>query len=163
VPKGGEPAHVQPDLGDDLLGGVAADAGDLVQPVDGGPHRCPLDQSGSRAGSSVRVNPLRRGDIGDQLLDAGGEPADLAGQGTDLIQQHPGQFGVVVVEPAGERIDQGGLFDLHPASGQAGQGLWVTLPAINASIMSRTDTVSSLLAATETLINAYSSSFSSRE
>jgi hypothetical protein len=30
---GGELAHVQPDLGDDDLGGVTADPGDLVQAV----------------------------------------------------------------------------------------------------------------------------------
>src|SRR5919201_4996877 len=30
VGGGGEPAHVQPNLGDDHLGGVSADAGDMV-------------------------------------------------------------------------------------------------------------------------------------
>jgi hypothetical protein len=41
---------VQPDLGDDRLGGVAADAGDLIEAVDGGQHRGALAETGGRAG-----------------------------------------------------------------------------------------------------------------
>jgi hypothetical protein len=39
VPGGGEPGHVDADLGDDDRGGDAADAGDLIQPVRCGGER----------------------------------------------------------------------------------------------------------------------------
>src|SRR6266568_4148911 len=46
----------------------------------------------------------------------------------DLVQQHPGQLGVVVIEPAGQRLDQGGTLGLHlPAL--IGEHLRVALPA----------------------------------
>jgi len=34
---GGEPGHVQADLGDDALGGGVADPGDLIEPLQGRP------------------------------------------------------------------------------------------------------------------------------
>ena len=72
----------------------------------------------------------RRGrDGSDEFFDTGGEFVDLAGQGVDLVQQHPGQFAVVVVEPAGERLDQGRVLDPHPAAGQVGELTWVTFAA----------------------------------
>jgi hypothetical protein len=84
--------------------------------------------SGAGAGSAVGVDSLSGGDRGDQVLGPGGERADLRGQCVDLVQQHPGQLGVVVVEPAGERFDQRGALGLHPAAGQAGEHLRVPLP-----------------------------------
>ena len=99
---------------------------------------------------------------GEQLVDAGGEGADLGGQRVDLVEQHPGQFGVMIVESAGQRLDQGGLFGFHPAARQAGERRGSRSPAINASIMSRTDSVSRVEATADTLINASSSSFSNR-
>jgi hypothetical protein len=51
------------------------------------------------------------GDRRDRLLDQGGELIDLRGQPVDLVQQDPGQTGVVVAELAGERLDQRGPFD----------------------------------------------------
>jgi hypothetical protein len=45
----------------------------------------------------------------------------------DLVQQQPGQLGVVGVEPAGERLGQGGALGLHLAAGQAGEHLRVAL------------------------------------
>jgi hypothetical protein len=68
---------------------------------------------------------LGGGDRPKQLLDAGGERAELGGERVDLVQQHPGQFGVVVVETAGQRLDQGGVLGPHLAAGQAGQHLGV--------------------------------------
>ena len=121
MPGGGEDAHVQADLGDDRLGGLAADAGDLIQAVDRGQHGGALAVPGGRAGGAVGIHALGGGDHGDQFLDPGGEPADLAGQGIDLVQQDPGQFGVVIIEPAGERLDQAIVLGSHPAAGHAGQ------------------------------------------
>ena len=84
---GWEDAHVQADLGDDHLGGLAADAGDLIQAVDGGQHLGAVAPPGGRAGGAAGVDALGGGDRGDQLLDPGGELADLGGQGVDLVQQ----------------------------------------------------------------------------
>ncbi len=33
-----------------------------------------------------------------QVLDAGGEPGDLCVEGVNLVEQHPGQLGVMIVE-----------------------------------------------------------------
>jgi hypothetical protein len=38
-----------------------------------------------------------------------------------LIQQHPHQFGVMVIEPAPQRFDEGRAFGPHPAAGQVGE------------------------------------------
>ena len=79
---------------------------------------------------------------GVKLLDAGRQGADLGGQGIDLIQQHPREFGVMVVEPAIEGGEQSRVFGLHPAPRQLGQRLGSRCPAISASTMSRVDSVS---------------------
>jgi hypothetical protein len=34
----------------------------------------------------------------------------------------------MIVQPAGQGLHQHGILDLHPAAGQAGQRMWVTLP-----------------------------------
>ena len=128
VTGGGESAHVQADLGDDGLGALPADAGDLVQAIDGGQHRGVRAPAGAGAGGAVGVGALGGGDGCDQFLDAGGEPADLHVELVDLVQQHPGQLGVMVVETAGERFDQRGPLGLHPAAGQVGEHLRVPFP-----------------------------------
>ena len=138
VRGGGEPGHVQPDLGEDRLGGAGADAGDLVEAVQ---RRQRLragrvGRVGGSAGfaglpresSSPPVGDARRGDGGQQVADAGGEPVDLRGEPVDLVEQHPGELGVVVVEPAGQRLHQGRVLDPQPALGQPGQPTRVTLP-----------------------------------
>jgi hypothetical protein len=71
---------------------------------------------------------LRSGKRGDQLLDPTGERADLGGQGVNLVQQDPGQLGVVVIEPPGQCPGQGVVFGFHPPAGQACQDLRVALP-----------------------------------
>ena len=159
---GGEDAHVQADLGDDRLGGLAADAGGLIEAVAAGSTGAPWP---SPAAGPVppSVDALGGGDRGDQLLDPGGELGGLAGQGVDLVQQHPGELGVVVVELPGQRLDQPVVLGPHPAAGQAGQHLRVPLAADQRLQHVATDLVSSLLATAETLIRASSSSFSSRE
>ena len=137
---GGELAHVQPDLGDDAPGRPWRRC---RGPRPGVP--APQRAAGRQPGWSVSWVPVvaavvpapvvrRRpwrlggGDGGDQLLDAGGEPVDLDAEGVDLVQQHPRQLGVVVVEAAGQRLHQGGALAAHPPPGQLGQHLGVALP-----------------------------------
>jgi hypothetical protein len=127
VAWGGEDAHVQADLGDDGLGGVTADPGDLVQPVHGRQYGSALAGPGSRAGAAVGVDALGGWHGGDQLLDPAGELADLKLKRVDLVQQHPGQLAVMRVEPAGQRSGQRGVLGLHPPPGQPGQRLRVAL------------------------------------
>ena len=136
---GGEPGHVQPDLGDDRLGGEGADAGDLVETVQCR-QRLRAGRMGRVGGSAgfaglalgvvlaVLFGDARRGDGGQQVADAGGEPVDLRGEPVDLVEQHPGELAVVVVEPAGQRLHQGRVLDPQPAFGQPGQPARVTLP-----------------------------------
>jgi hypothetical protein len=53
----------------------------------------------------------------------GSEVVYLAGEVVDLGEQDPGQLSVVIIELPGERLDQGGVLDPHPAAGQPGQDL----------------------------------------
>ena len=89
-----------------------------------------LGPAGAAATSSGGLPPslasCRFGRL-QQVVDAGGEGVDLRRQRVDLIEQHPGQFGVVVVEAAVERLDQRRSLGLHPAPGQVGQAPRVTL------------------------------------
>ena len=57
-----------------------------------------------------------------------GEGGDLGGQGVDLVQQHPGQLAVAVVEAAVEGADQGRPLDLHLAARQVGEPAWIAFP-----------------------------------
>jgi hypothetical protein len=114
VRGGGELAHVQPDLGDEHLGGLAADAGDLIEAIGRGEQdRRRLRVSalvGGAATAALVAEPglvlgwLGGGDGRDQLLDPGREVVCLGGQRVDVVQQQPGQFRVVVVEAAGQRL-----------------------------------------------------------
>jgi len=45
---------------------------------------------------------------------------DLTGERVDLVQEHAGDFGVVVVEVPVERLDQRRVLDLHSSAGQTG-------------------------------------------
>jgi hypothetical protein len=83
------------DLGDDDLGGVPGDAGDLLQPA-GGRQRCRVRAAaGLRAGGPVGADALRGGDRGDQLPGPGAQGAGLRGEAVDLGQQDGGQLAVV--------------------------------------------------------------------
>ena len=114
------------------------DAGDLIEASHRRQQRglgapsCQVGVYGDRAAvGAVAVagfGGLRVGHGGQQLFDAGGEGGDLRGEGVDLIEQHPREFGVVVVEPAGQRLDQGGPLDLHPAARQIGEPTRVAFP-----------------------------------
>ena len=52
---------------------------------------------------------MRGGDLGDQLVDAERERLGLRGERVDLVEQHLGELGVVLVEAAGERFDKRGM------------------------------------------------------
>jgi hypothetical protein len=71
---------------------------------------------------------LGSGDGRDQLLDAAGQPVDLDAEGVDVVQQHPRQLAMVVIEAAGQRRHQGSALAAHPSSGQLGKHLGVALP-----------------------------------
>src|SRR5262249_50239606 len=92
VGGGGEAGHVEPDLGDDDLGGVPGDAGDLGEPVDGGQGGGVGAAAGLRAGGAVRVDALRGRDRGDQVGEPQGQRVDLGGQAVDLVEQDPGEL-----------------------------------------------------------------------
>jgi hypothetical protein len=49
-------------------------------------------------------------------------------ESVDLVQQHPGQLAVVVIEPASQRVSETVMPGPHLAAGQAGQDLRVALP-----------------------------------
>jgi hypothetical protein len=105
VAGAGELVHVEADLGDDHLGRVGADAGDLVQAGDDRQRG-----AGRAAAAAAVIGCLGGGDGGDQLLDAAGQRLDLGAEGVDLVEQQAGELGVVVIEAAGERLHQGGRF-----------------------------------------------------
>jgi hypothetical protein len=104
----GELAHVETDLGDDDLRGSLGDAGDLVESFD---HPEPVvgivaddrDVIGRRW---WRVGWVRVGERVDRSFDAGGKTGDVRGAGVDLVQQQPGEVGVVGVEATVERLDE---------------------------------------------------------
>ena len=87
------------------MGGVDSDARDLVEPSDG------RQRAGARAALGgarryVAGGRLGSGDVGDQLVDPEREHVDLRAEGVELVEQHPRELGVVIVEPAGERLDE---------------------------------------------------------
>lgn len=66
-------------------------------------------------------------EFGDELLDACGEPVDLVAARINLVQQEPGQIGVVVIEATVERFEQRRPLGGELAPGQISEGLGVTL------------------------------------
>ena len=149
VRGGGESGHVQSDLGEDGLRGLWLDARYLVEPLDHVEVRafCRSVVAGldrvHRWGAGSRVLPgLARISFGcapagppgicspgmaGGSAHAGGERADLDCQRVHLGEQHPGQFGVVLVELAVQSLDQGGILGSHIAAGQRGKLTRVTL------------------------------------
>lgn len=123
---GRELAHVQPDLGDDHLGDVPSDAGDLIEDVGEiacGPDRRRCRATRVRADAGVRARGFtsgvvgrraraaagarRHGQVRQQRVDACRERLDLPVQRVDLVQQQPREFGVVIVELADRRLSVG--------------------------------------------------------
>ena len=124
---GGEPGHVDADLGDDHLGGPFTDPRDRAQ------------------------QPQLLGERGEDLLDPVIQPVDHAREVVDLVRVHPGQQGVMVTEPSSQAMVRSGiLFRIIPrASSASTRGS--RSPPISASIMSRADKVV-MLEATESIL-----------
>jgi hypothetical protein len=101
----GEAGHVGADLGERVLGGGDADAGDLIELGDLGGVR------------------------GDGLADPGGEGIDLGGGRVDPGQHHARHEGVVIGEVPGQRLLQDAGLGAHVLAGQASQLVRVALPA----------------------------------
>ena len=97
--------------------------------------------------------------VGDCLLDQRGELVDLAAEGVDLVQQHPRQLGVVVVEAAAVRACTRAacLTRSRPLASSA-NSLGACCPAISASIMARPETPRMSVATVESLLRASSGS-----
>lgn len=115
--RGGEPAHVRADLGEDDLCGGRSDPGDGVQLL--GQRPC----ADCRGGLAAGARGVWRG--GDLLQRPGDQPvefADLCGEVVDGAQQHPQQAGVVVFELPGQGFDEGRLLLDQGAFGEVGQG-----------------------------------------
>jgi hypothetical protein len=137
-PRVGKPGHVQPYFGEDDLRTMWPDAGDLIEASHrrqqrglGAPSRqvgVDGDQAAVGGVAVAGFGGLRVGHGGQQLFDAGGEDGDLHGEGVDLIEQHPREFGVVVVEPSGQRLGHGGPLDLQLAARQIGEPMRVAFP-----------------------------------
>ena len=87
--------------------------------------------AGRRLAVATGATVAARAGVGhrcQQLLDAAGEGGDLGGQGVDLVQQHPGQLAVVVVEAAVERGDELRALGLHLAARQVGEPARISFP-----------------------------------
>ena len=139
VGGGGEDGHVDADLGDDVLGGDDPGAGHGVELVD--------------------LVPVRLG----QLLDPGGQLADLGGVVVDGGEHHRQDGGVLV----GEEGAVQGLFQLadlaaHDAAGQLGQTCGLRSPAMIACSMARPETPWMSEITLDSFRCASSSSFSTR-
>jgi hypothetical protein len=90
MPGGGEPGHVQADLGDDQLSGFGAQAGNLAESVQ-------RVERGWMLLAGPGIWRWRAGvvDLADEFGDALGELGDLRVEAVDLVEQDPGQFAVV--------------------------------------------------------------------
>jgi len=102
VPGGGEPGHVGTGLGDDDVRGQGGDPGD---------------------GADQVVEAAKRF---QQRLDPGGQSVDGRGVLVDQVQVDPGEERVVLGEPAGQRLGQGGDLGAQPAFCQVRQRRRVT-------------------------------------
>ena len=105
MPGGGEPGHVDADLGDDRLGGPLADPGDGVELVTGLAER----------GLTHLV------DLAVELASSRDGGLEVVG----VVQAQPDQQGVVVPEPAPQRLAQLGDLLAQHALGQLGEHLGV--------------------------------------
>ena len=138
MPRGREPRHVDPDLGDDGGRGDRTDAGDLIQP-------------GRRLGERGQLHV----DLGIDSGDVGVEPLDPR---QHARQQEPVMIVEVPVEGLFKSID----LAAHPRSRQLGEHLGSRSPATSAASIARPDTPKMSEATTDSLMQASSSSFSTR-
>ena len=160
VRGGGEPAHVEADLGEDHLRRVRADAGDLVEAVDGA--ECGLGHGVDRLAGG---RATRRGSTGWASGIAASNWSMRAVRVSiwvvDLVQQHPGEFGWSSNRPSRAATKAECLVFIRPRASPAST-FGSRCPAISASIMARPDTPMMSVATADILIRASSSSFSSR-
>src|SRR6266511_3119807 len=110
VRGGGKAAHLDADLGDQLLGGDHPDPGDLIQP---------LGVAGKRGDRPV--------DLGGDLVELGGGGGGGGGGGVDALQHQLAQEAVVVVEVAAQCLLQDRDLGPHAGAGQLGERLGVAL------------------------------------
>jgi hypothetical protein len=103
-PGGGEAGHAGAGLGDDLLRGGDADAGDLIE----------LGHLGGERGVGV--------------FDPGGERIDLGGERAGAAGHHARQERVVAGEVPGERLPQDAHLGAHLLAGQVRERVRVALP-----------------------------------
>ena len=126
--RGGQPvaATVAATVGE---GGVGRD-GRLGGGLGGGLVRVARVGCGGRtAGTAGLLVVAMGGEHGlQEERGAGGQLLDRGGQPVDLIEQHAGEFGVMLVEPAAQRLDQSSTFGFHPAPGQLGQPARIAVP-----------------------------------
>ena len=121
---------------------LRADAGDFIEAFDRGQvvgvgHRpAPAGAMSGAASGSVARSALMSASM--RLVSV----AIWAVRRVDLVEQQPGQLGVVVVEAAVERRDQGRVLGLQPARARSASRCGSRSPAMRASSMSRTDRAS---------------------
>ena len=116
-----EHAHAQADLADDGPGRVGA------APGEGGDA---LDSAGAALGDDLArggVDQGGGGHGGDGAVEQAGHRLDAGAQVVDLVQEHPGQAGVVVGEAPVHRLGQVAQAGPGPALGQPGERLGVAL------------------------------------
>jgi hypothetical protein len=83
---------------------------------------------GVRAGGPVRVHAPGGGHRGGRCGDPGGQLADPGVAEGGLVQQELGELAVVVIEHAGQGLDEVVVLSLHPGAGQGGQRVRVAFP-----------------------------------
>ena len=70
------------------------------------PHEPADVKARARAGDAISVHAPRPRHGINRLPDPAGDLIDVRGEAVDLVQQHPGQLAVVLVEPAGQRLNE---------------------------------------------------------
>jgi hypothetical protein len=78
--------------------------------------------------TGTAVGALGRADLCQETFDPRGELVDLRAQVVDGLKQQRQQVCVVLLEGAGQRVDQGVVLGLHSPLGETGQDLGATLP-----------------------------------
>jgi len=128
VGGGREPGHVQARLGDDGHGELAADAGDLREPVhcgQGGRVRAGIGGRDAVGADSPGGGDGVEGGL-DLVLDRGGRPVKEG----DVVQVGPDQHRVVAADHhAVQGPLDGSAAALDVRGGQGGEGLRVALAA----------------------------------
>lgn len=99
---------------------MAADAGDFVKAVDRGE----VDRRllGPAVGGG-RWWGLGGGDVANEFLGTSVKPIDLLCEVVDLAEQDIGELGVMLIEAAGECLDQSGVLDAQSSFGEVGEGV----------------------------------------